>query len=143
MKLIVGNCNNPTGKTLAGFYSAYTKISVLTNYTAMGWQHNDKIVGIALFDNYTGNNIDIHIWAEKGVTRSMITAVYDYAFNQLQCLRMSGKIASDNKKLLQLLPRFGFEYECTLRDYLGTRSAPLDVHVHKISAERALKWIRK
>lgn len=141
--LITGSCNNPTGRTIAGFYNSFTKINITSNYTSMAWMTDNDIRGIALFDNYTGNNIDIHIWVRKGVSRRMIRDVYDYAFGQLKCLRLSGKIPSDNKKLLQLLPRFDFEYECKLKNYLGDAAAPLDMYVYNITCERAMKWINR
>ncbi len=141
----VGNSNNPTGRFLSHLYYKQTGININTNYTAMGWWNEKNGIknwnAVALFDNYTGNNIDIHIWAER-MSLDKIRAVYRYVFDQLGCTRLSGKIPSNNKKLLQLLPRFDFEYECTLKGYVGTVAEPIDLDIYKISSDRARKWIR-
>lgn len=140
-KFISGTFHDVAGRIIASEYSRETGKLVYSSYSGMAWYDSKGVRGIALFDNFTGSNINIHIWSRKGITRNQIQDVYRYAFDQLKCNRMTGIFPSSHKNLLQLIKRFDFEYECTMRDYFGSPEAPESAVVYYISRDKALKWI--
>jgi len=97
---------------------------------------------MAVFDNYTGLNINIHIWAVGALTRNNINEAYSYAFKQLNCKRITAVVAESNKTLMGLLGRLGFVYECTMSDYTGTIEQPESVLIYKLTPDKARKWMR-
>lgn len=143
MRVITGSCYDENGYILGEEYTKQTGFILSGSYSAIGWVKDTKIVGIAIFDNYTGVNIDLHIWGPGAITKSAIKQVYDYAFKQLKCIRLTGRIYKTNKNLLQLMHRTGFVYECTLQNYAGSPDEPIDVEIYKISRNQAFKWISR
>lgn len=142
-KLITGTWQDVAGRVVVSEYARATGRIVHSSYSCMAWYHDSVGVrGIALFDNYTGSNINIHIWSLKGITRNQIKDVYRYAFEQLKCNRITGIFPTSHKNLMQLIERFGFVYECTMRNYFGSLEAPEDAVVYYISRDEALKWIK-
>lgn len=137
-----GTWQDISGRIIVSEYARVTGKVIYSSYAGMAWYNREGVRGIALFDTFTGSNINIHIWGVKGITRKQISDVYNYAFNQLKCNRMTGIFPKSNKNLLQLIERFGFVYECTMSDYFGTPEAAEDALVYYISREKALSWIR-
>ena len=141
-KLISGNYTTINGRVLLSVYNEKTGRRVDGSYSGMGWFNNNEARGIALFDSYTGSNINVHIWGANGaVSRKKIKDVYRYVFDYLNCNRLTGIFPVSNKNLLQLIERFDFVYECTMHDYFGAPEAPEDGLVYYISREKAKKWI--
>ena len=141
-RLISGNINTINGRVLLSVYNQVTGRSVDGSFSAMGWFNDSGARGIALFDNYTGSNINIHIWSAGGIRRKQIKDVYRYVFEYLNCNRLTGIFPASHKNLLQLISRFDFVYECTMRDYFGTPDQPEDGVVYYISRPKALEWIK-
>lgn len=142
-RLITGSWKDVSGRVIASEYHKVTGKFIYNTFSSMAWYHDSVGVrGIALFDNYTGSNINIHIWSRKGITRNQIKDVYRYAFNQLNCNRVTGIFPASHKNLMQLIERFGFCYECTMRNYFGSPEAPENAVVYYISREKALEWIK-
>jgi RimJ/RimL family protein N-acetyltransferase len=73
--------------------------------------------------------------------KSTIKDVYRYVFEQLKCERLTAKPYCTNKKLLQLLTRLGFEYECTQERYYKEGDEVIDAEVYKLTKENIPKWV--
>lgn len=137
--VMVGTSDDSLGQYIKTHMLMYGGSDVLPPFTAIGWARDGKLAGEAVFNNYTGSNIDIHLRAK--FTRQKISDVYKYVFVQLKCNRLTAMIPVTNEKMSHLTRRLGFEYECTLRDYQGTPDEPIDVEVYRLSKFVAMKWI--
>jgi len=123
-------------------YNQMTGRRVDGSYSGMAWVNDKGARGIAIFDNYTGSNLNIHIWSAGGIRRKHIKEVYHYVFDYLGCNRLTGIFPASHKNLLQLIDRFDFVYECTMHGYFGTPENPEDALVYYISRPKALEWIK-
>lgn len=145
MYSIYGTYEDSVGQLIAGYFSRAVDRKVIPPYSAIGWVENKDspiIVGQAVFVDYTGSNIEVHLNIPGKFSRRVIRNVYGYAFKQLKCNRLTAKVALHNQNLLQLLPRLGFEYECLMQAYYGEPEAPVDALVYKLTKNNALKWLQ-
>lgn len=117
-------------------------------FERIGWNLSDKakflaeeidgqIVCIVGFDNYNGTNIDAHVVATR-ITRKMIRAVFDFAFNVCGCRRVTSLNSADNFTMRPYLERLGFKYEGTIRHGLPDS----DLIVYGMIREEC-KWVAK
>ncbi len=141
MKAIYGHFNDSVGQLIAGYFTRDTGYPITGPYVAIGWFKNDKLVGQAIFNDYTGANIEIHLNLPRGISRTTIRDVYKYVFEWLKCERLTAKPYCTNKKLLQLLSRLGFEYECTQERYYKDGDVITDAIVYKPMKEKIPKWV--
>lgn len=76
-----------------------------------------ELVCVMAFDNYNGTNIDVHIVASR-ITRRMLKAAAEYAFNVCGCRRMTSLNDANEFEMEPYLERLGFKYEGRLRHAL-------------------------
>ncbi len=119
-----------------------TGYPVTDSFSAMGWIDDQKLIGQAIFTDYTEANIEIHLYAPRCGTRKIIKEVYNYVFNQLKCERLTAKPYCSNKKLLQLLSRLGFEYEFTQKDYYKVNGKLEHAEVYKLTKNSIPNWVK-
>lgn len=84
---------------------------------AIGCMDGDKLVAGVLYFGYTTHDINMAVAVEPGFSfqRRTLKAFFTYPFTQLNCLRVSAKIASRNLLSIKLVERVGFIYEGTIR----------------------------
>lgn len=76
-----------------------------------------RILGVMLYDNWTGSACDMHMAGEPGwATREFLWAAFDYPFNQAKCKIVLGRIAWDNKHSLNIALRAGFKLLYEIED---------------------------
>lgn len=141
MTTISGTHETSIGQYIAGYWQRNADSYLGTPYSAMGWIKNGKLVAQAIFLDYTGSNIEIHVHAPCCISRRTIKDVYTYVFKQLKCNRLTAKLKEDNKNLLELISRLGFRYEFSQEAYYGTPDKPIDALVFKLRKLDALKWL--
>lgn len=142
MITLEGNFTTEAGVLLGNWYASQTKKPLLGPYSAIGWiNEQGQIQGAAIFCNYNGHNIDIHIHCPKCITRSNYKRVLSYIFNEIKCSRLSARIKKDNKNLLRLMTRLGFIYETVLPYYYGKEKNDGAV-VYRLTPIEASKWIK-
>jgi RimJ/RimL family protein N-acetyltransferase len=128
---------------LGGYFTNNTGYPITGPFTAMGFLDRDKILGQAIFNDYTGANMEIHLYAPKCFTKPVISSVYKYVFNFMKCVRLTAKPSTRNEKLYQLLERLGFEYEFTQKDYYKDNDgAILDALVYKLTRNNVPDWVK-
>lgn len=140
--VIQGTHNDSVGMLIAGYFHRATGYPVVGPFSAMGWVENGNLVGQALFFDYTGANIEIHLNYPNGLKRRNIQQVYDFVFNQSKCERLTAKPYCTNEKLLQLLERLGFVYEFTQKDYYREGDKLIDAVVYKLTKSTLPKWVK-
>ena len=111
-------------------------------YEAIGFVDDaGKIRGGAIFNNYNGSNIEVTVYAKNIATRGMIRAMLHYVFVQLKCNRVSARTHRWNKTAQKMLPRMGFEYEATLKQYFGPEKRD-DAILYRMDRKTALeRWL--
>lgn len=143
MIIIQGTSLEETGCLLAQWFIKESNQNILPPFSAMGFMTIEgELKGVAVFNDFNGSNIEIHLHAPKCIFLSTYKAVLNYVFNTLKCNRLTAKPYRSNKNLLRLLPRMGFEYECVLHQYYGAGRQE-DAIVHRVTLENASLWLNK
>lgn len=81
----------------------------------IGYIHNNKIVAVAMFENYSGTNVWIHFSVVNPV-RQWILALLNHIFVTLDCKIASTFISDNNIKIIKLMETIGASHEYTLVD---------------------------
>lgn len=83
----------------------------------IGRWENDHLLGVVAFWNYSGPNVEAGWAGEPGwLSRGFLRMVFAYAFGQLGCHRITGRIHADNDTAIAMSQRLGFVHEGTLRE---------------------------
>ena len=54
---------------------------------------NSKPYGVVGFERYTGDDVEVHVAGDRGfLTRRFLRALAHYAFNDLGCARVTGRV---------------------------------------------------
>lgn len=78
-----------------------------------------NVVWVVGFSHYVGNDIELTVAVEKGVTRKSLKAVFGYVFDTAHCSRCTVKTRASNARAIELARRLGFVHEGTLRQGFG------------------------
>ena len=141
MQIISGSYKDEIGQKLAVWYTKKSGIQFYTVYTATGYLFDGEIKAVAIYTDFTGANIEVHLVANKVLSRAIIISILSYVFKQLNCVRCTVKIQRKNKYIVKTALRIGFEYECTLKSYYGLRPEQ-DALVYRMFRPQAEKWIK-
>lgn len=110
-------------------------------YRAIGIvDETGEIRGGMVFNRYTRANIEITMYGPGCLTRAVIRGWFDYVFEQLKCIRLTAITRRDNKLVCRLLPRLGFTYEATMKNFFGPKKAD-DAIVFRLTHEFASRWM--
>lgn len=85
-------------------------------YTCMGIERDGEIVAGVIFSGFTGNDVSVTV-AGTGFTRGFISAVGEYVFEQLGCLRLS--ITTEKPEIIRIAHRLAAQTEGTKRNHFG------------------------
>lgn len=101
-------------------------ISLEGECRAIGAVLDGRLIAGAVFNNYAGFMVDIHIATtdKKWCNRRVLKAVFEMAFNHLNCMRVNMMCGKNNKAMRKLALRLGFKQEGTHKmAHLGTTDA--------------------
>jgi RimJ/RimL family protein N-acetyltransferase len=141
MHLISGTHNDSIGQMVAGHFTHNTGYEVHAPFTAMGWVKDGQLIGQAIFVDYTGSSIEIHIYGPGAMHIRSIRDAFKYVFVQLGCNRLTAKPYTTNKKVINLIERLGFVYEGTLKEYYPPKEQPIDAYIYRLPRHIGLKWL--
>lgn len=142
MNVIYGSPSDLNAEAIGNWFAAQTKNPVCPPFSAIGWADDEKLIGAALFNDYNGSNIEIHICAtDKQMTRKMIRDVFEYVFVRANCRRLTAKPYRKNKSIREIAQRLGFVYEATLKNYYGPGKGN-DALVYRLDRATAERWLR-
>lgn len=86
-------------------------------FSAIGRVKDGEIIGGVLFEDYNQVNVFMHVaGVDNWLNRQMISITFDYVFNQLNCLRVTGIVEADNKQARRFDEKLGFKQEAILQD---------------------------
>lgn len=112
-------------EAIAGFIEQKLQIKISPPYTAFGFvSDDDRPMCAALFNDFSGANIEMTIYAEPGgISRQVLRYLANYVFVKNGCRRLTVRTKKRNKRVLQLAPRYGFKYECIAKHYFADDDA--------------------
>lgn len=84
-------------------------------HKCIGYEKDGQVMAAAVFENYTGHDIDVSIGVEKG-NRKFLRAVFAYPFKQLGCRRLSCEVRTKDKATQRFVQNAGFVVEGRKRD---------------------------
>lgn len=91
---------------------------IVPPYTAIGVETDGKIIAGAVFNCFTGPDIEMTVAGEaRAFTRGFYRLVYRYVFDQLGCIRLSA--TTENADVVRLAERLGGRVEGMKRDLFG------------------------
>ena len=98
-------------------------------------RRDGEIVAAALFVEYNGPNIFVHLAGSPGkrwLTRDFLYWIFHYPFIQLGCRRLSAWVESNNANSIRFIEHLGATREATLKE-----AAPggNDVYVYRMFRE--------
>lgn len=141
MSFASGNSDDEIGKWLGRWWEENSGNKLYGPYSAIGYHDDLKLKGVAIFTDYTGSNIEIHLHAPNCINTASLKYLFNYVFNELKCNVLRVKPKKSNKKIRSLLVRIGFVYECTLDDYYGPTEDDYAL-VYKFRRNWARKYIK-
>jgi len=99
------------------------------SFNAFGIEVNGAIAAGVVINNINGANATAHI-AISSTTKllpKLITVVFDYTFNQLGLLRVTGMVPTDKPDVIAFDKKLGFEEEFIMKD--GAPGADMQILV--------------
>lgn len=141
MRVIYSSPSDLNAEAIGNWFAAQTKSPVHPPFAAIGWADDEKLIGAALFNDYNGSNIEIHICTtDKQMTRQMIRDVFDYVFVRSNCNRLTAKPHRKNKAVREIAERLGFVFEAALKNYYGPGRGN-DAMVYRLDRSAAERWL--
>jgi hypothetical protein len=105
--------------SIAGIAGAQLGMTFSPPFMAMA-SVNDRndIVGVVIFNNFDGANIDITAVGKGAWSPGVVKAICQYVFDQLGCARITAKTHRSNKRVCRLLAKHA-KYETPLKHWYG------------------------
>ena len=136
MRLVFGR-----DKEVAAWAAQSLGMAIHPPYVALGVVDKDENpIGASVFNDWNGSNLEITIVGHGAMKRGIIRAVFHYVFMQVGANRLTAKTKRSNKLMRCMLPKFGFEFEATLKAYYGIERSN-DALVFRLMPNAALKWM--
>jgi RimJ/RimL family protein N-acetyltransferase len=126
--LRIGRCdlkiNTGANDIAAVWASEKLQTSFVPPYVAWGIENKDgRMIAAVVFNDYTGTNIEISLAGQGALTRSVLSQIADYCFNQMKCNRISCHTRAGNKFVNSFTSKAGFKVEGLRRKFYGDDDA--------------------
>lgn len=136
--LISGTHETRDGLRIAGWFGRFVGKPQFGPYAALGCLKGDDLCNAALFNDYNGANIELHMAGT--ITRPLLRGGMRYAFRGLNVQRITAKPHRSNERLIKIVERLGFEREGVMKNYYGASSDD-DAIVFRLDRRVAEKWM--
>jgi len=90
---------------------------------AIGFLKGGELVGAAIFNGYTGNDIELTFIGHGLLSRRTLRLLAQWAFVAHPCVRATARTRADNTEAIAALTRGGFVQEGRLRKHFGNCDA--------------------
>lgn len=138
--MLFGSHDDKVGDYSSKWFSEKQQLPVVPPFSTITWlDNNNKILGVALFNDYTGSSIELHIHLITGLTLSKIKCIHNYVFEQLKCNILIAKPARKSTSLLKMLARSGFIFLAIIPRYYGNTKSN-DAVLYYIDKQSAYRW---
>lgn len=92
-----------------------TTLDSFGDFKALGWWDGEKLVSGAIYCDFNGRNVWVHLATDTPLTREFLFAGFDYPFRVMGVDRLTGWVEASNEKAMNLDLRLGYEHEATLK----------------------------
>jgi RimJ/RimL family protein N-acetyltransferase len=84
----------------------------------VGWLRNGELVAGVLFDNFTGQSVQMHVAADgkHWLSREFLRFCFRYPFEQMKVNKVIGLVDSTNEAALRFDQHLGFTQEAVIKD---------------------------
>lgn len=137
--IVAGTHETPDGRSIAEWFGRYVGKRQHAPYSAIGCLRQGTLCNAALFVDYNGSNIELHMAGT--ITRSLLRDGFRYAFRGLNVNRVTVKPYRSNVVLREIALRIGFEPEGVMKNYYGPSSDD-DAIVYRLDRHAAEKWMK-
>lgn len=96
---------------LAAFVSEQIGAQIVPPFTAMGWEQGGRLTGAAVFNCYTGPDIEMTVAGRAAVTRQAMRDIATYVFERLKVERVSIRTRASRQDVVDQAKRIGFSPE--------------------------------
>lgn len=105
-----------TDERVARFVGERCGTIIYPPYTCMGIERDGQVIAGVVFNCFTGNDVAVTV-AGGPFNRGFISAVGEYVFGKLGCLRMS--ITTEQPKVIEIAKRLNAHTEGLKRNHFG------------------------
>lgn len=86
---------------------------------------NDVPISAAIFNDYTGENVELSFASDGFYSRRFLKYLAEYAFVHLGCVRVTARSRASNTRVANQAHRLGFKQEGVQRRFYGDEDAIL------------------
>lgn len=86
---------------------------------AVGVTKDEKIVGVALFQNYNGYNVEFSYYGADTLRPGVVRVLARFVLAKFNPARVTISTAQSNKRILRFLSGIGASYEGLMKNYYG------------------------
>lgn len=99
---------------------------------------NNELLAVVVFFDYTKFDCEMAVASidPRWLNKTILRAIFRYAFEQLGCHRVTGRVKADNLHAIQFDEKLGFVREGTLRQAVDG----VDVHIYGM-LKTECRWI--
>lgn len=93
----------------------------VNSVATFGILHKGAVSGAVLFSDWTGPNVLMHVASDgsrRWFNRTFLKLVFNYAFVQLGCLRITAAVAGSNTAASKFVDNLGFKLEHAFAEVL-------------------------
>lgn len=111
------------------------------NFTALGLLNGMDFDAGVIYESFTEReggyqDCSMHVAITGRLSKDFLKAAFDYPFNQLGCVRVTGKVPANNHKAIKFDEHLGFTLEATIQ-----RALPdCDLLIYRMFREDC-RWI--
>lgn len=86
---------------------------------AIGIVRNNRLIGAAIFQNYSGYNVELSYYGPQTFSAGIARALARYIIERFNVDRLTMRTNRKNTNILKMFHRFGFKFEGTQKRYYG------------------------
>lgn len=138
--MIWGTSETPLGRLIAKWHRQHHEGSAFVPpYSAAAWQEpGGDFRASAIFCNYTGPNVDIHLVVKSRPSICIYRDIMRYVFVQLKCRRLTAIVPESHTRLLRLVRGLRFHPSGSLQRFFPHDEAGLIFSFYAEDAEKVL-----
>lgn len=95
------------------------KLTPMPVDAAIGIFRNHHMIGAAIFQNYSGFNVELSYYGPKTFSAGIAKALAKYAIERFNVDRLTMRTNRKNASILKMFQRFGFKFEGIQHRYFG------------------------
>jgi ribosomal protein S18 acetylase RimI-like enzyme len=86
---------------------------------AIGIVRNNHLTGAAIFQNYSGHNVELSYYGPQTFSAGIARTLARYTIERFNVDRLTMRTNRKNASILKMFQRFGFKFEGTQHRYYG------------------------